>query len=85
VLALSRPWTLADLPKIGLGRVRAVPGNGPIATRLRELGFTPGTEVAFVRQAPFGGPMVVDLRGYQLCLRPTEARLILVESPAEPS
>jgi ferrous iron transport protein A len=85
MLAISHPLTLADLPKIGLARVRGVPGTDSVAMRLRELGFTPGTEVTFVRQAPFGGPMVVDLRGYQLCLRPAEARLILVESPAEPS
>ncbi len=85
MLPLSHPLTLADLPKIGMGRVRGVPGEGGVAMRLRELGFTPGTEVSFVRQAPFGGPMVVDLRGYQLCLRPAEAKLILVETPAEPS
>ena len=78
-LPASTPTTLADLPRLGIGRVVEVIGEGPASERLRELGFARGTEVSFCRQAPFAGPIVVSLRGYQLCLRLGEARLILVE------
>ena len=64
---------LADLAPGQCGEVLAVAGSGPVADRLRELGLTPGTEVTVLRRAPFGGPAVYSLRGYQLCLRPSEA------------
>jgi ferrous iron transport protein A len=82
--ASNPPLTLADLPKIGLAKVSCVLGNGQSAQRLLELGFTPGTEVSFVRRAPFGGPFLVQLRGYQLCLRPREAGLVRIVSAGEP-
>jgi ferrous iron transport protein A len=78
------PLTLADLPRIGLAKVSLVLGSDSSALRLLELGFTPGTEVVFVRRAPFGGPFVVQLRGYQLCLRTREARLVQVVTTGEP-
>lgn len=65
--------TLADLPQVLFAQVVEVDGGCDICERLRELGFTPGTEVRFERQAPFGGPLILTLRGYQLALRPKEA------------
>ena len=47
--------TLADLPRILVGRVLGVDGTSKFSERLRELGFCCGTEVRFERQAPFGG------------------------------
>jgi len=75
--------TLADLPHVLFARVVEVEGGCDICERLKELGFTPGTEVRFERQAPFGGPLILTLRGYQLALRPTEA--IRVKIMAIPS
>ncbi len=75
--------TLADLRRFGVARVQRVVGEGSTAERLRELGFTPGTEVCFVRQAPLAGPIVVSLRGYQLCIRTSEALLVEVVSPGD--
>ena len=73
------PLTLADLPRVLVGRVLSVEGEGKFSDRLRELGFCPGTEVRFERQAPLGGPMIVVLRGYRLCLRASEARRIRIQ------
>jgi len=75
----TSPLTLADLPRVLVARVTAVCGTGPGAERLLELGFCPGTEVRFERQAPFGGPLIVSLRGYQLSLRVGEARNVCIE------
>jgi len=72
--------SLADLQKFGMARVVRVLGDDSASQRLCELGFTPGTEVDFVRKAPLGGPLVVHLRGYQLALRPGEARLVEIET-----
>ncbi|MHC4379970.1 MAG: FeoA family protein [Planctomycetota bacterium] len=72
--------TLADLPQVLVAQVVGVVGDCVICERLRELGLCPGTEVRFERQAPFGGPMVVSLRGYQLALRPNEAKRVKIQS-----
>ncbi len=69
---------LASLAPGQSGEVQAVEGSGPVADRLRELGLTPGTTVEMLRRAPFGGPAVYSLRGYQLCLRPSEAGRVLL-------
>ena len=80
----SESLTLVDLPRIRIARVLEVVGDCVICERLRELGFCPGTEVRFERQAPFGGPMILSLRGYQLVLRPSEARRVRIQSPPSP-
>ncbi len=77
--AASAPLTLADIPRLGQGRVLRVEGHDLAAERLFALGFTPGTEVRFERQAPFAGPLIVWARGAMLCLRPREARRIVIE------
>ena len=59
-------------------RIEAVELEGPAGTRLRDLGFLPGTEVRLVRRAPLGDPAVYELRGAQICLRRTEAQTIHV-------
>ncbi|MBL0386822.1 ferrous iron transport protein A [Tumebacillus sp. ITR2] len=54
--------------------------NESIRKRMMDLGLLPGTEVAVVRKAPFGGPMVVQFRGYQISFRLSEAKHILIEA-----
>ena len=72
--------TLADIPRLRVALVIRVEGHDFAAERLFTLGFTPGTEVRFERQAPFHGPLVVWVRGAMICLRPKEARRIVVEA-----
>lgn len=74
--------TLADIPRLLVARVVRVEGHDFAAERLYTLGFAPGTEVRFERQAPFHGPLVVWARGAMICLRPREARRIVVEALA---
>ena len=44
--------------------------------RLMEMGLLPGTEVRFVRRAPLGGPLELEVRGFHLSLRQSEAACI---------
>jgi ferrous iron transport protein A len=62
--------------------VLRVEGHDHAAERLVALGFTPGTEVRYERRAPFGGPIVALVRGAMICLRPQEARRVVVEAVA---
>ena len=51
-------------------------GNDSEQYRLMEMGLLVGTEVRFVRRAPLGGPIEVEIRGFHLSLRVQEAEQI---------
>jgi Fe2+ transport system protein FeoA len=53
-------------------------GGGPVRRRLLELGLTPGTPITLVRLAPLRDPMEIRVRGYQLCVRRSEADAVWV-------
>ncbi len=55
-------------------------GDFRLRRRLLELGFLPGTDVTVRGRAPFGDPMLFFLRGYELTLRASDAKEILVEA-----
>jgi ferrous iron transport protein A len=55
-------------------------GSGAIRRRLLELGLTPGTPVTLVRLAPLRDPMEIRVRGYQLCVRRSEADAVWVQA-----
>ena len=46
--------------------------------RLMELGLMPGVEVRFIKSAPLGDPIAVDVEGRQLSLRREDAAQIIV-------
>src|SRR5579872_7311389 len=63
--------------------------NGTFCGRLRllEMGLTPGVHVRMVRAAAFGGPLDIEVRGYQLSLRREEASAVWLgeEEPDPPN
>lgn len=61
------------------GVVRVIAAENGARRRLLEMGFVPGTELRVVRLAPLGDPMQIELHGYHISLRRSEARAILVE------
>lgn len=58
------------------GQVDSFSGKEKEQYRLMEMGLLPGTEVRFVRRAPLGGPLEVEIRGFHLSLRLQEAEQI---------
>jgi len=44
-----------------------------------EMGCLPGTEISLELIAPWGGPIAIEVSGYQLSLRRNEASSILIE------
>ncbi len=70
------PGPLLSLAALGPGTsgvIAEVRAGDPVGERLLDLGLLPGTTVHVLRRAPLGDPTVYELRGYQLCLRRTEA------------
>lgn len=70
---------LTSLPIGESAKVTEVGGNGAIAKRLMEMGVVPGVVVRVVKSAPFGDPLEVRVRGYNLAMRRSEAQIIEVE------
>ena len=62
------------------GTVKAGLGEGRVKRRLFDMGVTPGADVTLVKRAPLGDPLEVNLRGYQLSLRKSEAGCIETEA-----
>ena len=60
------------------GRVVAIHAAGELRGRLADMGLTPGVEVLLRRIAPFGDPLEISLRGYELSLRRADAKNVLV-------
>jgi len=56
--------------------VGAIIAPRQLKRRLMDMGFTKGVAIEVVKMAPMGDPMEVSLRGYNLCLRKAEARVI---------
>ncbi len=57
--------------------------RGPVKRRLVDMGLTPGTQVMVRKVAPFGDPLELNLRGYELSLRKEDAAQILVATGQE--
>jgi Fe2+ transport system protein FeoA len=73
---------LAQLAVGASAVVKDFPASGVAFTRLREMGLLPGTRVTLIRVAPLGDPLEIQVRGYRLSLRKSEAEHILLEAPA---
>lgn len=70
---------LIDVPIGRSVRVLSVAGSTPITKRLMEMGVVPGVTLRVVKSAPFGDPLEIRLRGYNLAMRRSEAQTIEVE------
>ncbi|EAQ80313.1 FeoA family protein [Blastopirellula marina] len=58
--------------------VNSIEGDDDIAVRLLEMGLVPGVELTIVGCAPLGDPIEIELIGYRLSLRKTEASRVLL-------
>ena len=72
--------TLASLPIGSRGKVARIDGTDEISCRLMEMGLTPGVEVVMLGKAPLGDPLELELRGYRLSVRKSEAARVEIES-----
>lgn len=54
------------------------PGGAGYRARLLTMGLTPGTRFTLKRLAPLGDPVEIEVRGFSLSLRKTEADAVRV-------
>ncbi|PST84653.1 ferrous iron transport protein A [Pedobacter yulinensis] len=53
--------------------------DADMSVKLMEMGCLPGEVVEVERFAPLGDPIAIRVAGYQLCLRRSEAAVILIQ------
>ena len=71
--------TLNDVSVGKTVKVTRLLGEGPLKRRIMDMGILKGTEITVVKIAPIGDPIEVNLRGYDLSIRKSEAANIEVE------
>ena len=54
-------------------------GEGAVKRRIMDIGTTKGAEIHVRKTAPFGDPIEVTVRGYELSLRKADTEMIEVE------
>lgn len=71
--------TLKEIPCGKTVKVLRLTGEGPVKRRIMDMGITKGVDIFVRKVAPFGDPVEVTVRGYELSLRKADAEMILVE------
>jgi Fe2+ transport system protein FeoA len=72
--------TLAEFRPGESGRVLEVRAGEPLALHILEIGLVTGARVRFLRSAPLGDPIQIEVDGFLLSLRKNEAEAVLVET-----
>lgn len=79
---MSNPNSEMTLDQLERGQraiVVRIGGERTLRRRLLDMGLVTGETVTLRAVAPFGDPLELTLKGYQLSLRKAEARLVVVE------
>ena len=80
---MNEELPLSKLKKGQNAIVVRVGGKGAVKRRMMDMGMVPGSEIRVVRIAPFGDPIEFNVKGYNLSLRKSEAKDIIVEMVEE--
>lgn len=76
----SIPMFLLSSLKTGeRATIHKLKGDASVREKLMTMGLCRGQEVLVERVAPLGDPMEVNIRGYSLSLRKSEAELVIVK------
>ena len=68
--------TLATIDVDERAHIQDLQGDRILVSRLREIGFVRGEEVFGRGRAPFGDPILVEIRGAIIALRKAEAACV---------
>jgi len=71
--------TLNEVPVGGTATVLKLHGEGATKRRIMDMGITKGVSIHVRKVAPLGDPMELNVRGYELSVRKSDAERIEVE------
>lgn len=72
--------TLDKLKPNEKGIVKSLGGSGAVRRHIIDMGITPGAVIIMRKAAPLGDPLEINVRGYELSLRKSEAASVIVET-----
>lgn len=71
--------TLNNIKAGSSATVTGIALTGSLKRRLIDMGITPGVKIKIKKFAPLGDPIEIELRGYELSIRRSEAKNIFVK------
>ena len=71
--------SVVDLKHGQKAYIKHISGDLMLAKRLLALGAIEGTEVVVKTSAPFGDPIIINFRGFDLAIRKKDAKNISVK------
>ena len=71
--------TVCDLKLGEKGIINSIDGNERLVKRLLALGCIANTEIEVKKIAPLGDPIIVRFRGFNLALRKSDAKNIILK------
>ena len=71
--------TLREVTPGSTVKVTKLTGEGPVKSRIMDMGITKGVDIFVRKVAPLGDPVEVTVRGYELSLRKADAEMIEVQ------
>ena len=71
---------VSELHRNESGAVVELQSSGALRRRIIDMGVTPGARIVMRKAAPFGDPLQINVRGYALSIRLSEAEQIIVET-----
>ncbi len=71
--------TLRELKIGSSAKITVVGGEGALRQHFLDMGVIPGAKLTAVKLAPMGDPMEIEIHGYRLTLRLSEAEQIQIE------
>jgi ferrous iron transport protein A len=72
-LILEEGMKMSELQPGDKALITRIDTQGETAQRISDMGLVPGTGFKVLRKAPLGDPMEIQLRGFLLALRLSEA------------
>jgi ferrous iron transport protein A len=60
------------------GKIQGIRVTGPLKRRLMDMGVLVGEVIKVIKKAPFGDPIEVTIKNYNLSLRQKEAEVIII-------
>ena len=72
-------YTLRDVKVGDTVKVKKLHGEGAVKRRIMDMGITRGVEIYVRKVAPLGDPVELNVRGYELSLRKSDAEMVEVE------
>ena len=70
--------TLRQIKRGETVKVVRLTGEGAVRRRIMDMGITKGVEVMVKKVAPFGDPIELNVRGYELSIRKADAEMVEV-------